>query len=156
MRLIVRRMMPDETEPLVIIDNVTKIFSGIPALRDVTATIFPGEVLGLIGRSGAGKSVLINMLRGSQDYRPDRGRVIYRVNVCSKCGYVDFPVRDAKCKKCNGDTRMQDIDLWALDENDHRRLMIKNRIAIMLQRTFALFGDMTVIENVFEALGQQL
>ena len=33
--------------------------------------------------------------------------------------------------------------------------MIKNRIAIMLQRTFALFGDMTVIENIFEALGNR-
>jgi len=153
MRLIVRRMMPDEREPLVIIDNVTKLFNGVPALRDVTATIFPGEVLGLIGRSGAGKSVLINMLRGSQDYKPDKGRVVYRVNVCNKCGWVDFPIHNAKCAKCSGDSKMQDIDLWALEENDHKRLMIKNRIAIMLQRTFALFGDMTVIENVFEALG---
>jgi methyl coenzyme M reductase system subunit A2 len=148
-------MMPGETEPLVIIDNVTKTFNGVPALRDVTAIIYPGEVLGLIGRSGAGKSVLINMLRGSQDYRPNKGRVIYRVNVCPKCGWVDFPIHNAKCKKCNSETKMQDIDFWSLEENDHRRLMIKNRIAIMLQRTFALFGDMTVIENVFEALGNR-
>ena len=72
--------MARESEDFVLIKNVSKKFGGSYVLRDVSATIDTGEILGLIGRSGAGKSVLINMLRGSPDYRPDAGKVIYRFN----------------------------------------------------------------------------
>jgi methyl coenzyme M reductase system subunit A2 len=146
-------MMPAGSEPFVIIDNVSKFFNGSAALRDVSATIYPGQVLGLIGRSGAGKSVLINMLRGSQDYKPDRGRVVYRVNRCKECGFLDIPEKGRACTNCSGESVITEVDFWALDENNHLRIAMKQRIAIMLQRTFALFGDMTVIENIFEAMG---
>ncbi|MEM0449547.1 MAG: methyl coenzyme M reductase system, component A2 [Methanomassiliicoccales archaeon] len=148
--------MPDEAEPLVIIDNVSKNFNGNTVLRDISAVIYPGDVLGLIGRSGAGKSVLINMLRGNQEYKPDMGRVIYRMNICSSCERLDLPFKGAKCTRCGGDTNLIDIDFWSLSENDKMRIAVKQRIAIMLQRTFALFGDMSVIENVFEAMDKGL
>jgi len=144
--------MPEEAETLVTIDNISKSFNGNVVLRDISAVIYPGEVLGLIGRSGAGKSVLINMLRGNQEYRPDAGRVIYRLNSCKSCHHLDLPIKGEKCTKCNGDASIIDVDFWALGENDKMRIAIKQRIAIMLQRTFALFGDMTVIENIFEAM----
>ncbi len=35
-----------------------------PALRGVTAQVFPAEFLGVIGKSGAGKSTLLNMITG--------------------------------------------------------------------------------------------
>ncbi|HUL38799.1 MAG TPA: methyl coenzyme M reductase system, component A2 [Methanomassiliicoccales archaeon] len=146
--------MPDEAEPLVTIDNVSKSFDGNNVLRDVSAVIYPGDVLGLIGRSGAGKSVLINMLRGNPEYRPTSGKVIYRVNQCHSCENLDLPFRGAKCTKCGGETKLLTIDFWSLGENDKLRLALKQRIAIMLQRTFALFGDMSVIENIFEAMGK--
>jgi methyl coenzyme M reductase system subunit A2 len=146
--------MPDEAEPLVTIDNVSKSFNGNTVLRDVSAVIYPGDVLGLIGRSGAGKSVLINMLRGNSEYRPDAGKVIYRVNHCLSCENFDLPVKGAKCTKCGGETKLLTIDFWSLGDNDKLRIALKQRIAIMLQRTFALFGDMSVIENVFEAMGK--
>ncbi|MCU0861516.1 MAG: methyl coenzyme M reductase system, component A2, partial [Methanomassiliicoccales archaeon] len=144
--------MPEEAETLITIDNVSKSFNGNIVLRDVSAVIHPGDVLGLIGRSGAGKSVLINMLRGNQEYRPDSGKVIYRLNLCNSCGRLDLPRKGVKCTKCGGDTGIIDVDFWSLDENDKMRIAIKQRIAIMLQRTFALFGDMSVIENIFEAM----
>ncbi|MDD1756768.1 MAG: methyl coenzyme M reductase system, component A2 [Methanomassiliicoccales archaeon] len=146
--------MPEEAEPLVTIDNVSKSFNGNTVLRDVSAVIYPGDVLGLIGRSGAGKSVLINMLRGNVEYRPDSGKVIYRVNHCASCDNLDLPFKGASCTKCGGGTKLLAIDFWALGENDKLRLALKQRIAIMLQRTFALFGDMSVIENIFEAMGK--
>ncbi len=145
--------MPEEYEPLVIISNVSKQFDDIAVLRDVSAVIYPGDVLGLIGRSGAGKSVLINMLRGSADYAPTTGKVVYHVNKCTSCGNLDLPVRGKPCTCCGGASKAIDVDFWALHENDPMRIAIKHRIAIMLQRTFALYGDMTVIENIFEAMG---
>ena len=146
--------MPDEAEPLVTIDNISKSFNGNTVLRDVSAVIYPGDVLGLIGRSGAGKSVLINMLRGNAEYRPDSGKVIYRVNKCESCENLDLPFKGAKCTKCGGDSKLLTIDFWSLGDNDKLRIALKQRIAIMLQRTFALFGDMSVIENIFEVMGK--
>jgi methyl coenzyme M reductase system subunit A2 len=148
--------MAPGSEDFVLIKNVSKKFGGSYVLRDVSATIGSGEILGLIGRSGAGKSVLINMLRGSPDYRPDAGKVIYRFNSCNACGWTELPFEGAKCGKCGTDMEIKEVDFWALDDDDPLKAQIRRRIAIMLQRTFALFGEMTVIENIFEALGENM
>jgi len=148
--------MAESSDAFVIIHNVSKKFGGSYVLRDVSATIRSGEILGLIGRSGAGKSVLINMLRGTPDYQPDAGEVIYRFNTCTSCGWVELPFEGKRCGKCGHDMEVKDVDFWALDDDDPLKTQIRRRIAIMLQRTFALFGDQTVIENVFEALGEKM
>lgn len=148
--------MAPVSEDFVLIKNVSKKFGGNYVLRDVSATIGSGEILGLIGRSGAGKSVLINMLRGSPDYRPDAGKVVYRFNSCSSCGWTELPFEGAKCGKCGSDMEIKEVDFWALDDEDPLKAQIRRRIAIMLQRTFALFGELTVIENIFEALGEDM
>jgi ribose transport system ATP-binding protein len=44
-----------------------------PVLRDVAFSIAPGEVLGLVGENGAGKSTIVNIINGA--LRPDCGTV---------------------------------------------------------------------------------
>jgi ABC-type sugar transport system ATPase subunit len=56
------------------VDNVTKRFGPVTALRSVSLELRGGEVLGLIGDNGAGKSTLVNIICGA--LRPDEGRVI--------------------------------------------------------------------------------
>src|SRR5260370_34743930 len=46
------------------LDAVSKQFSGLQALREVTLRINKGEVLGLIGPNGAGKTTLVNAVCG--------------------------------------------------------------------------------------------
>ncbi|MCL4160437.1 UNVERIFIED_CONTAM: hypothetical protein GTU68_053043, partial [Idotea baltica] len=41
-----------------------KSFGGVQALRDLSLTIRPGEILGLIGPNGSGKSTTVNTLTG--------------------------------------------------------------------------------------------
>lgn len=53
--------------------GLTKRFSGLVAVDDVTLAVRPGEVHGVIGPNGAGKSTLIGCLAGTQ--RPTRGTV---------------------------------------------------------------------------------
>ncbi len=148
--------MAEGAEAFIIVNNVSKKFGGSYVLRDISATIHTGEILGLIGRSGAGKSVLINMLRGTEEYRPDSGSVIYRFNSCDACGWLDLPFPGKECGKCGAKMEVQEVDFWALDDDDPMRSAVRRHIAIMLQRTFALFGDMSVLENIFEALGPDM
>lgn len=53
------------------LQDVTKRFPGVVALKDMFLQIKPGEIHGLIGENGAGKSTLIKVLTGV--HAPDEG-----------------------------------------------------------------------------------
>ena len=53
--------------------GLTKYYSGKPAAKDISFTVGKGEVFGLLGTNGAGKSTTIKMLCGL--LRPSKGTV---------------------------------------------------------------------------------
>ena len=57
--------------PLVRFERVTKHFSGVSAVEDLTLDIFGGEFFALLGPSGCGKTTLLRMLAGFET--PDAG-----------------------------------------------------------------------------------
>ncbi len=63
-------------ETLLSARGLTLHFGAIPALVDVDADLWPGEVLAVVGESGSGKSTLLNVLSGRMT--PDAGAVWYR------------------------------------------------------------------------------
>lgn len=60
--------------PVLEVVGVDKSFGGVHALRDVGFDIYRGEVLGVIGPNGSGKTSLVNCISGI--YTPDSGRVM--------------------------------------------------------------------------------
>ncbi len=134
------------------LENVTKKFEGRVVLDNISFTLKTGEILGLIGKSASGKSVLMHMIRGAEEYRPDSGKVLYHVNLCTECDGVASPEEGGVCPKCGKPCKTEWIDYWAIKEKDTMRYRISSHISIMLQRTFALFGDSTVLENIYEAI----
>jgi branched-chain amino acid transport system permease protein len=56
-----------------VVSDVTKAFGGIQALRGVSLSVAPGEIVGLVGPNGSGKTTLINLISGH--YQTDGGRI---------------------------------------------------------------------------------
>jgi ABC-type sugar transport system ATPase subunit len=57
------------------VENVSKQFPGVQALRAVSLEVRPGRVHALVGENGAGKSTLVKIISGAQP--PDSGRIIF-------------------------------------------------------------------------------
>ena len=62
-------------EPLLRAINLSKRFGNLQAIRRVSFDVRPGEVVGLAGNSGSGKSVLVMLLAGL--YAPNSGDLYY-------------------------------------------------------------------------------
>jgi ABC-type branched-subunit amino acid transport system ATPase component len=62
--------------------SVSKRFGGLVALDDVSLDLRPGEVHGLIGPNGSGKTTMLNLMSGY--YRPDGGDILLNGQVLSR------------------------------------------------------------------------
>ncbi|BDQ34979.1 ATP-binding cassette domain-containing protein [Pseudodesulfovibrio portus] len=51
--------------PLVEMRHISKRFGGVHAVKNVTIDLMPGEVVGVVGHNGAGKTVLMKALSGA-------------------------------------------------------------------------------------------
>ena len=56
------------------VENISKAFDGKPVLENVSITLRQGEIVGLLGVSGGGKTTLFNIISGL--LLPDEGRVL--------------------------------------------------------------------------------
>jgi ABC-type sugar transport system ATPase subunit len=65
---------PVETaSPVVRCEGITKFFGGVRALADVSMDLYAGQIVGLVGDNGAGKSTFVKILNGL--LQPDSGEI---------------------------------------------------------------------------------
>ena len=82
------------SEALLEIQDLTKSFGGVHAVRNCTFSVAEGQVTGLIGPNGAGKSTVVDLISGFG--RPDSGSVRFagesligkRPDVISRLGLI--------------------------------------------------------------------
>ena len=69
-------LLETSPEPLLRVEALVKRFGGFRALDGVSFHVMPGEILGLVGPNGSGKTTCINVISGL--YGPDGGTIVYR------------------------------------------------------------------------------
>ncbi len=79
----------DGSAPIVEMIGMNKRFGGLHAVRDISIDLHAGEVVGILGHNGAGKSVLMKMLSGALEM--DSGEIRVR----REPAHIDNP-RDAR------------------------------------------------------------
>ena len=90
------------TEPLLVLDNITKNYGAIEALRGISFSIGKGEVVALLGDNGAGKSTLVKIIAGGLE--PTSGRMLFE-------GKEFLAKSPAEAKAAGIETVYQDLSL---------------------------------------------
>ncbi|MHA1231601.1 MAG: methyl coenzyme M reductase system, component A2 [Candidatus Helarchaeota archaeon] len=135
-------------------DLSVEFVRGEPAIKRINFEINEGDSFGILGKSGSGKSVLMNCIRGTKDHEPLTGKVIYYVSWCPNCNWIEYPSKEGeKCNKCGSTLEYREIDYWAERKKfTPISFSLYNRIAIMFQRTFGIYGELPVITNIQKIL----
>lgn len=70
------------SEYILEMDNITKEFPGVIALKNVTFKVKKGEIHALVGENGAGKSTLMKVLSGIHPHGSYSGNIIFKGTEC--------------------------------------------------------------------------
>jgi ABC-type sugar transport system ATPase subunit len=65
-----------ENREILRLNNISKTFFNVYAVRDISFSVNEGEILSLIGENGAGKSTLMNIIGGM--FPPDNGEMYWQ------------------------------------------------------------------------------
>ncbi|MEM9474247.1 MAG: ATP-binding cassette domain-containing protein [Pseudomonadota bacterium] len=126
------------TQPILQATGVSKSYGPVQALSDVSAEVYPGEVLGIAGESGSGKSTFLRCL--NLEETPDRGA--YTLDLPDVQGNLFELDRYARRMLCA--TR-----IGIVYQNPHQGLLMKHsssgnvaeRLLVAGERRFAVLRE---------------
>ncbi|MHA1650672.1 MAG: methyl coenzyme M reductase system, component A2 [Candidatus Helarchaeota archaeon] len=142
---------PGKKHPFLDVKDVTVEFvRGEPSIKNISFSLSEGDAFGILGKSGSGKSVLMNAIRGTKEYEPIRGEIIFHISYCPNCYWVEYGSKAGQdCSKCGTTLEYKDVNYWE-ERKKYTPLSygLYNRISIMFQRTFGIFGELPVMTNI--------
>lgn len=66
----------DSSTPVIEVTALTRAFGGLVAVDAIDLAVYPGEIVGLLGPNGSGKTTALNLISGV--LRPDSGTIKFR------------------------------------------------------------------------------
>ena len=90
------------SEPLLVLDDISRRYGAIEALKGISFSIGRGEVVALLGDNGAGKSTLVKIIAGGLE--PTSGRMLFE-------GREFLAKTPAEAKAAGIETVYQDLSL---------------------------------------------
>ncbi|RCK41512.1 ABC transporter ATP-binding protein [Thalassospira profundimaris] len=124
--------------PVVEMNNIVKRFGGIHAVEDVSLNLYPGEVVGVLGHNGAGKSCLMKILSGAMAY--DSGEIKIQGNAVEMSSPID-------ARHCGIETIYQTLALA-----DHLNAPANLFLGRELKTRFGMLDDRKMEEETRKAL----
>jgi branched-chain amino acid transport system ATP-binding protein len=123
-------------EPMLVVDDIHVYYGNIAAVKGISLTVYPGEIVTLIGGNGAGKSTTMRTISGL--LRPKRGEVVFEGQKVS--GLKGHEVAQRGIAQSPEGRRIfprmtvtENLELGAFLRND------KAEIAADMERVFDLF-----------------
>ena len=121
--------------------HLTKTFGSVLAIDDVSLDVLTGEVLGIVGDNGAGKSTFLSLLTGYN--HPDSGQFFYQGNVV-RVSSPSHSRKDLKMEMIYQDLAMApDLSVWQnLFIGQELRKGLFLDVKTMRQRATQVLADM--------------
>jgi ABC-2 type transport system ATP-binding protein len=135
-----------EDEGGLALERLTKRFGTLTAVRELSITVRPGEVYGLIGPNGSGKTTTVKMLTGL--YRPTAGRILV--------AGVDLLAEPERAKRAMGYLPDEPFVYEKLSGREFLHLMgelygvARAERVVRIERLLALFPLSAVIDTYVE------
>ncbi len=137
----------------VAVNHLHKSYAGKPAVKDLSFTLDPGEILGLIGPNGAGKSTTIKTILDFM--KPDSGDVAilgHRMTEATKNRIGYLPEEKGLYEKLNAiEVIVYLASLKGLD-----KATAHNRADELLQRTGMMESKTKKIKAMSKGMGQMI
>jgi ATP-binding cassette subfamily F protein 3 len=134
---------------LIQLNNLNKYYGAIPVLRDINLTIGAGEKWGLVGRNGCGKTTLMKILTGEEDF--DSGELHFAQNC-----HIDYLKQEPVFKEDSTiyeelRSIFKDLDALQAQISELQRKMSESDLAS--SRLAALIEDHHLLSEQFEQQG---
>jgi len=142
--------VPRDFQHIVRLENVSKNFGAVRALRDISLSIGRNEIVGLIGDNGAGKSTLIKVMTGVMP--PSSGRIFIRDQELDPADYSVRMAHDLSIETVYQDRSLADKQpLW---RNFFVGRQITNRFGFIdIKREKAIAAEILLKSIGFRGVG---
>jgi ribose transport system ATP-binding protein len=124
--------------PVLSAQRLSKRFGGIDALDDVSLDLFPGEIHGVCGENGAGKSTFIKILGGL--IRPSKGRIVIGGETLNLGKRTDPRLISIVHQELAIVPTLSVIDNILLGGSDSGEIYLRNRFRSVVRRQLDVIG----------------